>query len=569
MVPTIDQLEQYFDYVERLVVGTLAAASPGLPNVQEALNRLWLDISRFGPPGLPSFPDIRVPGLRPFEVPPPPPPPPPKSLIDNAGDCIARHPWIVSGVAISALGAGLLAGYSIVCMRSLKGRRVKVASPQFERRQAVVILGGDHPLGLPLIMEFEKQGYIVITSVSSPETVSDIESKGHGYVRALILDPSEPGTIPIFLRSLASTLSRRFPITAAGDPYAPTPYHPMVHSVISLLTMPTASVHCAPAPFEQISLRSTYLPHLLSTHVAPLQVIQALLPLLRADASRARGHKSIILCLPAADARVGLPFGSVNAMSAAATLRAADVLRREIAAAQGMSAIRIVTVDVGAVGSSTGDLSETVNMDDWTPSEKATYGAALSALRETRGSRVPADVSTFVDSLVSVASGGTKARYSGKFVFGIGFGLVYEQFKDWVRGDRFSIGAGAGTYAIASYLPPVLLDSLLALPHFLMTIRNRLLPPLPPRTDPPSNRTVRSTTPASHPENVPGTGTSSLVLHRPVGLDSTISEAAVTPESHPNVEEEGTSPDAEAESNDGDLESTSVGSSWVSLGPHE
>lgn len=216
----------------------------------------------------------------------------------------------------------------------------------------------------------------------------------------------------------------------------------MVHSVISLLTMPTASVHCAPAPFEQISLRSTYLPHHLSTHVAPLQTIQALLPLLRTDASRARSHKSIILCLPAADARVGLPFGSVTAMSAASTLRAADVLRREIATAEGMNAIRIVTVDVGAVGSSTSDLGDRVTMDDWTPSEKATYGTAFSTLRETRGSRVPVDVPTFVDSLVGVVSGGTKARYSEKFVFGVSFGLLYEQARNWIRGDRFSIGAG-------------------------------------------------------------------------------------------------------------------------------
>lgn len=206
--------------------------------------------------------------------------------------------------------------------------------------------------------------------------------------------------------------------------------------------MPTSSIHCAPAPFEQVSLRSTYLPHLISTHIAPLQIIQALLPLLRADASRARGHKSIILCLPAADARVGLPFGSVSAMSAAATLRAADVLRREIAATRGTSAIRIVTVDVGEVGPSTHDSSVRVDMDTWTPSEKATYGAAFSTLRETRRSRVPVDVSTFVDSLVGVASGGARARRSGKIVFGVSFGLLYEQVKDWIRGDRLSFGAG-------------------------------------------------------------------------------------------------------------------------------
>lgn len=138
MVPTIDELEQYFDYVERLVTHALTAASPDLPNIQETLNRLWLDISRFGPPGLPSLPDIHVPGLGAFEVPPPPPPTPlPKSLIDNAGEYIVQHPWKTSGMVVSALGAGLLVGYGVVRMRSVKGRRLKVTSPQSDKRQAI------------------------------------------------------------------------------------------------------------------------------------------------------------------------------------------------------------------------------------------------------------------------------------------------------------------------------------------------------------------------------------------------------------------------------------------------
>ncbi|KIM67072.1 hypothetical protein SCLCIDRAFT_21392 [Scleroderma citrinum Foug A] len=61
--------------------------------------------------------------------------------------------------------------------------------------------GGDHPLGLPLIMELEAKGYIVITSVSSPEGVSAIERKSHGFIRDLVLDSNESGTIPILLRS--------------------------------------------------------------------------------------------------------------------------------------------------------------------------------------------------------------------------------------------------------------------------------------------------------------------------------------------------------------------------------
>ncbi|KAF9246415.1 hypothetical protein BU15DRAFT_40086 [Melanogaster broomeanus] len=563
MLPTIDELEQYFDSVERVVSDSLAAVSPDLPIVREALNRLWIDISRFGP-GLSSLPDIHVPGLGAFEVPPPPPPPaPPKSLIDNTGDWIIQHPWITSGVVVSALGAGILAGYSAVHLGSVRRRRTRTAAAaaQTEKRPVVVVLGGDHPLGLPLITELEKQGYIVIASVSSPDAVSDIESKGHGYVRALILDPNEPGTIPIFLRSLASTLSRRFPITASGDPYAHTPYHPLLHSVISLLTMPTTSIHCAPAPLEQISLRSSYLPHLLSTHIAPLQTLQALLPLLRADAQRARGRKSVILCLPAADARVGLPFGGVSAMSAAATLRAADVLRREVGAAQGMGSIRIVTVDVGAVGPPQDDLGVATAMDDWTPSEKSTYGAAFSALGETRTSRTPEDVSVFVDSLVGVVSAGTKTRGAGKVVFGVGLGVVNEKIKDWIRGDRFSVGAGANTYMIASFLPPVILNRLLVLPRVLVDIRNRLLPVPPIKPHPVHVSPVVSPTPA------PPTTNSSLVLHRLQDQVSTMPNPPATAELH--SDEHDTGSDADVESNAGDFDSSVVGSSWVSLGPRE
>lgn len=54
-----------------------------------------------------------------------------------------------------------------------------------------VVLGGDSAHGLALVLELEKQGYIVITSVSAPEAVDEIESQCHGYVRALVLDPTE------------------------------------------------------------------------------------------------------------------------------------------------------------------------------------------------------------------------------------------------------------------------------------------------------------------------------------------------------------------------------------------
>ena len=53
------------------------------------------------------------------------------------------------------------------------------------------MLGGDSPLGPALISGLEKEGYIVITSVSDPDAVAKIEETGNGYVRALVFDPSE------------------------------------------------------------------------------------------------------------------------------------------------------------------------------------------------------------------------------------------------------------------------------------------------------------------------------------------------------------------------------------------
>jgi len=46
-------------------------------------------------------------------------------------------------------------------------------------------------LALPLIVDLEKKGYIVITSVATLKAVETIERECHGYVRALVLDPDE------------------------------------------------------------------------------------------------------------------------------------------------------------------------------------------------------------------------------------------------------------------------------------------------------------------------------------------------------------------------------------------
>ena len=215
MFPSIQQIEDVLESLEDVVYASLSAATPDLPGVRETFNRLWDDVSRFGP----NIPDIhvRVPGLGDFHVPPPPPPPPPpKTIVEKSIDWCQENPWTVLGVG---LGVGLFIGYGSHKYRVHRRQRVRhisTVSVHRERRQVVgacpiplllmlranscyrtVVIGGDRPIGLPLILDLEKKGYIVITSVETSAAVESIESKTHGYVRALVLEPTNvcPSTI--------------------------------------------------------------------------------------------------------------------------------------------------------------------------------------------------------------------------------------------------------------------------------------------------------------------------------------------------------------------------------------
>ena len=68
--------------------------------------------------------------------------------------------------------------------------RLVVFHLQSKSRYRPVVLGGDRPIGLPLILDLERKGYIVVTSVENSAAVESIESKTHGYVRALVLEPT-------------------------------------------------------------------------------------------------------------------------------------------------------------------------------------------------------------------------------------------------------------------------------------------------------------------------------------------------------------------------------------------
>jgi hypothetical protein len=135
MIPSLQDIEQYFESVETYVFSSVYV--PQLNDVREAANRLWLDVSRHGPNGLSSLPDI-IPSLGDFAVPPPPPPPPApeSSWFDDAAEWVAENPRTASGALVVVVGGSLVAAYGVRYARHARIRRLK-ASLVAERRQIV------------------------------------------------------------------------------------------------------------------------------------------------------------------------------------------------------------------------------------------------------------------------------------------------------------------------------------------------------------------------------------------------------------------------------------------------
>ena len=54
-----------------------------------------------------------------------------------------------------------------------------------------VVLGADTPYGQPLVQELNSKNFIVIASTSTAEAADALTRKYAGYVRGLVLDPSD------------------------------------------------------------------------------------------------------------------------------------------------------------------------------------------------------------------------------------------------------------------------------------------------------------------------------------------------------------------------------------------
>lgn len=261
-----------------------------------------------------------------------------------------------------------------------------------------------------------------------------------------------------------------------------------------------------------------------------------------------------------------------------------------------MGDLKVFVVDVGAVEPPqitnrrllTYDAGHA--MDAWTPSEKLAYGAAYQSILEEGNAygvpRKPTDVGVFVKSIVDVVRHGRRRTWS---VFGVSLGLG--PVAGWISGERFSVGAGgmfifnsrdlridmltirfdpssASTYALASYLPTSILDIILNIPHFLLSIRNALVYAPPRVVMPPRPSTTSTTAPArplpesSTAASAPTVGTTAGTSEKQTNRGDESGSGSGSEQEH-EVSETGS--EADVESNTG--EGHAMGESWVSLQP--
>jgi hypothetical protein len=130
----VEQIESYFFSVEEFLSSSLTSVAPDLPHLHEIANRIWADITRFGPPSLP-----QLPGLGSFEVPPSPPlpPPPPPTWSESLGDWADEHKGTMVGASVGLVGFGLLAGYGVLKYRRNAAIQAKRKDTSKERREVV------------------------------------------------------------------------------------------------------------------------------------------------------------------------------------------------------------------------------------------------------------------------------------------------------------------------------------------------------------------------------------------------------------------------------------------------
>jgi len=158
-------------------------------------------------------------------------------------------------------------------------------------------------MGQSLCHYLSAQGFIVLASVANEQNMQAFDSlippSSRGYIKSIILDPSEPRAeeINYFVRSIASAKELRWPLTSAGDPYSRPGAEVEVAGLINTLSYKPIGDYSTSASMhvDQISKDMN------QRVITPLATIKALLPLL---ANGFPSTSSFVVSLTASDSDV-------------------------------------------------------------------------------------------------------------------------------------------------------------------------------------------------------------------------------------------------------------------------
>ncbi|KAH9819005.1 hypothetical protein DFH28DRAFT_957304 [Melampsora americana] len=216
------------------------------------------------------------------------------------------------------------------------------------RLEAIVILSADPgTIGYQLAIQLSSAGYIVIASVSGSAHVGSLERDGIGWIKALVLDPTQPELASAFTRSLASALSLRFPLNSAGDAFMEDGSHSSLVGMVNCFPISTMDEL---KPVETLEPVTELIPHLASTLGISLEVVKVVLPMMRNSIEKSGGEDGVILTLfPTKTSSVELPYLSSSVIVNQALESLMTTLRREILICDSPSKhqIRIINERIG------------------------------------------------------------------------------------------------------------------------------------------------------------------------------------------------------------------------------
>ena len=224
-----DPIDELFTAVEQFFATTWDSISSGAPNLHDLphtlhdqFNSLLDKVTNNHTLPLPSWNDIPAApwssATDPAPVITPPLPSSQSGLGSQFSDKITRHPYLAAALATTLTGATAyyinptatvrtlsplfapLRPYIPISLLPTSSRPLRVipskgpssaGATQVEiRKEALLVLGAQGVVA-DLALDLESRGFVVIATVSNPSDVDALEKRSRGWIKVLVLDPTE------------------------------------------------------------------------------------------------------------------------------------------------------------------------------------------------------------------------------------------------------------------------------------------------------------------------------------------------------------------------------------------